>query len=183
MGRGLGGVDGAALIRGIRSASVVHNGEVEDSSNVPADGIAEQALAGDFTVAVTESLTGGALSCAFAAAHESSEWYRGGVIAYSPHVKFEVLGVTPGPVVTARCAEEMASGVADLLGADLTLSTTGVGGPGPEEGKPAGTVFIGWALRGEVGSREYRFDGEPDDVVSQTVEAATQLASELLAQA
>lgn len=157
-----------------------HNIAMEDSSDTSAERLAALALAAKVTLAVTESLTGGALSCALAAAHESSRWYRGGVIAYSAHVKFEVLGVTPGPVVTARCAQEMAAGVAKLLGADLTVSTTGVGGPGSEEGAPPGTVFIGWSRGGEAGSREYRFDGEPDEVVAQTVRAGMVLAEELL---
>lgn len=153
---------------------------MEDSNDAPAEDLATLALERGVTIAAAESLTGGALSCAFAAAHDSSDWYRGGVIAYSEHVKFEVLGVTPGPVVTARCAEEMAAGVAKQLGADITVSTTGVGGTGDEEGKSPGTVFIGWSQRGSTGSREYHFEGEPDEVVAQTVEEATRLAETLL---
>ena len=50
------------------------------------------------------------------------------------------LGVDPGPVVTALAARQMAGGVARLLGADVAISVTGVGGPDEEEGQPPGTV-------------------------------------------
>ncbi len=51
-------------------------------------------------------------------------------------MKFDVLGVQPGPVVTPECAEGMARGVGRLLGADVAIAATGVGGPEPSEGKP-----------------------------------------------
>lgn len=55
---------------------------------------------------------------------------------------FRLLGVDPGPVITADTALQMAIGAAELLGANVAVATTGVGGPGRQEGKPQGTVFI-----------------------------------------
>src|SRR5690606_26026329 len=75
-----------------------------------AEQIADLAGSRGLTVAAAESLTGGAVSSALAAAPEASDWYRGCVVAYSPRVKFDVLGVTPGPLVTDRCADELAHG-------------------------------------------------------------------------
>ena len=109
----------------------------------------------------------------------SGEWLSGGIVAYLTEIKQTVLGVSEGPVVSARCAEEMAAGAAKLFDADLTISTTGAGGPGPLEGKPAGTVFIGWSLFGETGSAEYSFDGEPAEVLEKTEAAALQKLLEL----
>jgi nicotinamide-nucleotide amidase len=63
-------------------------------------------------------------------------------------VKEQVLGVTPGPVVSAATAAAMATGVRDLLGADVGLSVTGVAGPDEQDGKPVGTVFSGIVLPG-----------------------------------
>lgn len=71
----------------------------------------ERLSAANVTIAVAESLTGGQLSSALAAVPEATDWFRGGLVAYAPEVKFDALGVTPGPVVTARCAEEMATGI------------------------------------------------------------------------
>jgi nicotinamide-nucleotide amidase len=129
------------------------------------------------TVSVAESLTSGSLACHLGAAEGSGEWFSGGVIAYAERVKFTVLGVEPGPVVSAQCARQMARGVAALTGSDLGLAVTGVGGPGPTEGKPAGTVFIAlWSPNHDEG-REYHLEGDPAEVVR----AATRKCLELLA--
>lgn len=120
------------------------------------------------TASVAESLTSGSLATHLGAAEASSEWFVGGVIAYAKEVKFAVLGVEPGPVATAACAQQMARGVARLTGSDLAVAVTGVGGPDPVEGKPAGTVFI--ALWSETVERveEHHFPGEPVEIVHST---------------
>ncbi|MCW2569492.1 MAG: hypothetical protein JWN54_3589 [Mycobacterium sp.] len=127
------------------------------------------------TVAVAESLTAGKLASALGAAPDASTWFRGGVVAYAPDVKFKVLGVPPGPVVTEECARAMANGVASLLGADLAVSVTGVGGPGADEGQPPGTVWFG-VVSPDGGHAELRtFDGEPEDVLAATTAHALRL--------
>jgi nicotinamide-nucleotide amidase len=132
------------------------------------------------TVAVAESLTGGQISCRLSAGGSASDWFAGGLVAYAPHVKFAVLEVEPGPVISERAAEQMATGVARLLKADFAVSTTGAGGPGPEEGNPAGTVYIGVAVPGHVSVEKYLFDGDPGSVVHQsTLQALRDLARAL----
>lgn len=137
--------------------------------------IAERALAQGATVAVAESLTGGQLSIALAAGADSGTWYRGAVVAYDAEVKFAVLGVPRGPVVTAQTARAMAVGVRELLGSDVAAGITGVGGPGPEEGRPAGTVYL-CALRGDADppATELHCAGGPIEVLSTAIEAALQ---------
>lgn len=125
------------------------------------------------TIATAESLTGGQIAAALTAAPDSADWYRGGVVAYCPEVKFEVLGVTPGPVVTAETARQMAESVVSLMGAEFSTAVTGVGGPGPDEGQPAGTVYLATSHRGtEAKVALHRFAGEPLEVLEQTVIAA-----------
>ena len=127
-------------------------------------------------VAVAESLTSGALASAVGAGEGASTWFGGGVVAYLSEVKERVLGFPADQDPTsAECAEQLARGARDLLDADLCVSTTGVGGPDAEDGHPAGTVFLGWATRDEVGHRRLALDGEPDEVLDATVEAAVQL--------
>lgn len=139
-----------------------------------AERIAAIAGANGWTIAVAESLTSGQIASRLGAAPEASSWFAGGVVAYASEVKFKVLGVDPGPVVNARCARQMAQGVARLTGADFALAATGVGGPEPEEGHPAGTVFlaVGSASGEEV--TQHRFDGEPAEVVERTSARALQ---------
>lgn len=129
------------------------------------------------SLAVAESLTGGQLSSTIASADDASEWFRGGVVAYASEVKFTVLGVTPGPVVTEQCAREMASGVCRLLDADVGIGITGVGGPDPAEGHPAGTVFAAVHTTARVVAREWHFDGDPEEVLEQAIRATLGLVS------
>ena len=148
-----------------------------------ADDVARRVLARGLTVAAAESLTSGLLLSALGRGERAAEWLRGGVVAYATEVKQEVLGVSPGPVVTARCADEMASGVARLLRAEVSVSTTGVGGPDPEEGEPPGTVHLGWRLDGRSGTQAHRFEGSPSEIVDQTVLAALELLLRVIDQA
>lgn len=120
-------------------------------------------------------MTSGSLSSHLGAAEASSDWFLGGVIAYAKAVKFNVLGVEPGPVVTASCATQMLSGVLRLTGADFAAAVTGVGGPGPEEGKPSGTVFIAAGQAGDIRVLEHHFGGDPAQVVHETTVAALQM--------
>ena len=142
--------------------------------------VADLAQRRGITIAAAESLTSGALAAALGKGEDASEWFAGGVVAYFSRVKFDVLGVEEGPVITERCAEQMAEGVRRLLGADAAVAVTGAGGPGPEEGKPPGTVFVATSIDGRVVVKQYSFDGDPGTVVEKSVEGAlSQLAAEL----
>ena len=96
-------------------------------------------------LAVAESLTGGMVGARLTAVPGASEWFVGGVVSYGSEVKRSLLGVSPGPVVSAAAAMEMAIGVRELMGADIGLSLTGVAGPTPQDDQPPGTVFVGLA--------------------------------------
>jgi nicotinamide-nucleotide amidase len=80
-------------------------------------------------------------------------------------VKYEVLEVPEGPVVTGAAAAAMAEGVRRVTRADVGLGITGVAGPDPQEGVAPGTVFVGLALPdGTVDSRELRVPGDRERV-------------------
>jgi nicotinamide-nucleotide amidase len=149
-----------------------------DAGTEPEEQIARALLDSEGTAAAAESLTGGNVSAQLSAIEGASGWFLGGVVAYGEDVKYDLLGVERGPVINASTAEQMANGVARLLGADFAVSTTGVGGPGPQEDTPQGTVFIGVATPAGTSVREYRFDGDPSEVVTQaTRRALTDLAA------
>ncbi len=114
------------------------------------DAIANRLLARGVTLAVAESVTGGLIASRLVAVEGASTWFRGGVVSYASDVKFDLLKVPRGPVVSGDAAEAMASGVRTLLGADIGLSVTGVAGPQEQDGQPAGTVFVGLALGEKV---------------------------------
>ncbi|HUY16504.1 MAG TPA: competence/damage-inducible protein A [Acidimicrobiales bacterium] len=124
------------------------------------DVVADQLLARGLTLAVAESLTGGLIASRLVNVAGASRWFRGGVVSYASQVKFDVLGVPEGPVVSAEAAEAMAIGVRKLLGADVGLSVTGVAGPEEQDGQVAGTVFVGLALGDGVVNAALRLPGD-----------------------
>jgi len=73
--------------------------------------IAELAGARRLRVVTSESLTSGTVATRLGAGPNAADWFGGGIVAYQEPVKFDVLGVREGPVVTAECAEQMATGV------------------------------------------------------------------------
>lgn len=133
-----------------------------------------------WTVVTAESLTSGTVAKTLGAGPQSAEWFAGGIVAYQEGVKFGVLGVREGPVVTAECAEQMARGAQELFGSEIAVSATGVGGPDPSEGKPPGTVFVAVATPDGTTVQELALEGDPDDVLTGTVEETLVLLEDLL---
>lgn len=126
-------------------------------------------------VAVAESLTAGAIASELGAAPSAANWFAGAVVAYTRSVKHSLLQVSPGPVVCASAAQEMASEVARLLGATYSVAVTGAGGPEPQDDREAGTVFLAVASPTGVEVQERHFAGPPEQVVKQTVREALRL--------
>ncbi len=133
------------------------------------------------TVATAESITGGAVGEALVVVPGSGEWLAGGVISYMSRVKFDVLGVTPGPVISERAAREMAEGVAQLLGTDVGIATTGNAGPEPMEDQPVGALWIGVAVGDRVTAQPHQLDGEPGEIRARAVELAIEAATDWIA--
>jgi nicotinamide-nucleotide amidase len=116
------------------------------------------------TLGVGESLTGGMVGARLTAVDGASRWFRGSVVAYDARVKFDVLGVPEGPVVSAAAARAMAKGAARVLGADVGLAVTGVAGPTEQDGQPVGTVWLGIALDGVEDAVSVHLPGDRERV-------------------
>ena len=112
------------------------------------------------SLAVAESLTGGLVGARLTAVPGASDVFRGAVVSYASEVKFDLLGLPEGPVVSADAAKAMALGVRERLGADVGIATTGVAGPAEQEGQPPGTVFLGLAHRDRVEALRVRLPGD-----------------------
>jgi len=98
------------------------------------------------TIGVAESVTGGLVAGRLTATPGSSDVMRGGVVAYASDVKFDVLGVPRGPVISEDTARAMAVGVCKTVGSSVGLALTGVAGPAEQEGAKVGTLCIAVAL-------------------------------------
>jgi len=99
------------------------------------------------TLATMESCTGGLLATTITDVAGSSAYFKGGFVSYTAEMKI-ALGVDAElvarhGVVSAEVAQDMARACRQRLGADIGIGITGVAGPDPLEGKPAGTVHIG----------------------------------------
>jgi nicotinamide-nucleotide amidase len=142
--------------------------------------LAREVLERGMTVAVAESLTSGMVANTVGAATRASDWFAGGVVAYTVATKERVLGLEPGTdPCSAQCAVQLAVGVRELLGADVAVSTTGVGGPEPEGPHDPGTVYLGWATADDSGDHLIRLEGSPVEVIEQATGYAVRLLTRL----
>jgi PncC family amidohydrolase len=113
-----------------------------------------------WTLAVAESCTGGLLADRITNVPGSSDYFLGGIVAYSNTAKEHFLGVRSSTLeahgaVSQETALEMAVGVRRAFGADLAVAITGLAGPGgAQAGKPVGLTFIG--LSSPAGDRVAR---------------------------
>ena len=136
------------------------------------------------SLVTAESLTGGGIGTALTAVPGASMVYKGGIISYVNEVKADVLGVPQEILdrygaVSAWTAGYMASGVRELLKADIAVSVTGLAGPGGDEfGHPVGTVYVGYDSNSKALVKEFHFRGTRDEVRQQTIEAALKLILE-----
>lgn len=132
------------------------------------------------SIAVAESLTGGLLAGALTDVPGASAVFLGGVVAYATELKAVLLGVDRAVLavqgaVSAEVAEAMATGVRGRLGATVGAATTGVAGPDPAEGKPAGTVYIAASAGDKTRVRQLALSGSRAAIRAETVREALRL--------
>ncbi len=134
------------------------------------------------TLAVAESLTGGLLAERLTRVPGASSWFRGGVVSYHPQVKFDLLDVPEGPVVTAEAAAAMAAGARRVLAGDVGIGVTGVAGPDELEGQPVGTVWWAVDVAGSVTTGRLALGGRERQRVREfaTINVLDQLRHRLL---
>lgn len=124
------------------------------------DAIATRLVARGLTLGLAESVTGGLIASRLVNVPGASHWFRGGLVSYASALKFALLGVPEGPVVSADAAVAMAQGAQRLLGVDVSLSVTGVAGPEEQDGHAPGTVFVGWCIGEHTGHVNLRLPGD-----------------------
>lgn len=137
------------------------------------------------TISSAESLTGGRLAVKLTETPGASETFLGGVVTYATELKHSLLEVSDEVieehgVVSAECARAMAVGVRKLTGATYGVSTTGVAGPGEQEGKPAGTVFVGLSGPGLLEAVELELGGDRVTIQDLTVQQALSALEDML---
>jgi nicotinamide-nucleotide amidase len=127
------------------------------------------------TLGLAESVTGGLVAGRLTAVPGASEGFRGSVVSYASEVKFDLLGVPEGPVVSEAAAAAMASGARRVLGADVGLALTGVAGPTEQDGMPVGTLCVGIAIGDAITTRTLRMPGQREQMRQMSVISALDL--------
>lgn len=128
-----------------------------------------------------ESCTGGWVAQAITGVAGSSEWFERGFVTYTNTAKQEMLGVAGSSLeqfgaVSEEVVREMAKGALEHSHAEVSLSVSGIAGPGGGTPlKPVGTVCLGWAAKGEPAlSRALHFSGDREEIRRQAVYASLQ---------
>jgi len=151
-----------------------------------AQAVGEALKARGATLATAESCTGGLIAKRITDQPGSSDYFLGGVVAYSDAVKVRHLGVSEEILrgegaVSRSVAEAMALGVAERFGSTAGIGVTGVAGPGGgSEEKPVGTVWYAISLDGKAFVRTERFLGGREMVRERAAQAAMALLLALL---
>lgn len=138
-------------------------------------------------LAAAESCTGGWIAKVLTDVAGSSQWFEGGVVAYSNAVKTHLLGV-PRELLDAEGAvseatvRAMAEGARSRLAAELAVAVSGIAGPsGGTADKPVGTVYFAWAAPGGVTAARRIYAGSREAVRRQTVALALERLVDLVA--
>jgi len=138
------------------------------------------------TLAVAESCTGGNIAHSITSNAGSSEYFKGGVVAYSNEIKSKLLNVPSVMIetygaVSQQVAESMAVGAQNALNADFSIATTGIAGPdGGSNDKPIGTVWIAVAGPSGVKSEKFIFRHNRERNIIRSTQSALDLLRKLI---
>ncbi len=142
--------------------------------------------ASGYTIGTAESCTGGRISEAIIAIPGSSDYYKGGVVAYTDEVKEKILGVSHKTLeektaVSEEVAREMVLGTINTIGVDFAIASTGFAGPGggtPEN--PVGTIWLAYGNKDDIRTHKLTEDYGRDINLAIATNKAIRLMLEFL---
>lgn len=130
-------------------------------------------------IATAESCTGGWIAKFITDIEGCSQWFDASIVSYSNQSKMDLLAVRKQSLhhqgaVSQLVVKEMAVGLLQCTQANIAVSISGIAGPsGGSADKPVGTVWIAWAIPGQlVESLKFNFKGDRNQVRLQSVFAA-----------
>ncbi|MFZ5819050.1 MAG: CinA family protein [Chloroflexota bacterium] len=139
-----------------------------------------------WTLATAESCTGGLIADRITDVPGSSDYFRGGIVAYAYEAKVGLLKVSWDTLrahgaVSRETVIEMARGARMALGADVAVSVSGIAGPGGGlPGKPVGAAWIGLSTTAGDWARSFVWDGDRRQNKIHSAEAAFQFLLDFL---
>ena len=138
------------------------------------------------TLSTAESCTGGSVAARISSVSGSSDYFQGGVVAYSNEVKMNLLNVSADTLkkqgaVSEDTVIEMVKGAMNALKTDCAISTSGIAGPGGgTKEKPVGTVWIAVAYKNEIRTMKQEMDCGREKNIERAGNNALILLHELL---
>jgi len=130
------------------------------------------------TLATAESCTGGAIAARLTRLSGASNYFKGGVVAYSNEIKQSMLGVSEQTLanhgaVSEQTVREMVDGLLERFGTDYAVAVSGIAGPsGGTSDKPVGTVWLAIGYPGGCETYLLHLHGGRDAVIHRTVNGA-----------
>ena len=134
-----------------------------------------------WTLALAESCTGGLIAHRITDVPGSSDYFLGGVTAYSDPVKERLLGVKRETLIAVgaaseETAREMAQGARHTIGSDVAISVTCIAGPGGgTDEKPVGLTYIGASTPDGEWVERHLFQGDRKAIKESAANAALEL--------
>jgi len=150
--------------------------------------IGDYLRAGKWTLAIAESCTGGLISDLITNVPGSSDYFMGGMVAYSNESKEKHLGIPLAYIkkygaVSPQVARRMAQGVQKAFSTTFGISSTGVAGPaGGTKRSPVGRVFIGLASGKRTWVKRLDLKGNRRKIKERSAEISLQFFYEILAE-
>ena len=128
-------------------------------------------------LSVAESCSAGGVSSKICSIPGSSDYFLGGIIAYSNQIKIRDLGVSEENIqnfteVSKEVAVEMSVGIANKFNSDFSISTTGYAGP---SGKDIGKVFVSVKTPKITDVRELKLYGNREEITDQIIDQSLQI--------
>lgn len=138
------------------------------------------------TVSVAESCTGGNIGRLITSVPGCSDYFKGGIIAYSNEIKENILNVNKRNIeiygaVSKQVVEEMAKGILELFTTDFSIATSGIAGPtGGSKEKPVGTTWIAVAGKDKVITQKFVFGDQRDRNIQRASLTAINMLQKLI---
>lgn len=130
------------------------------------------------TISFAESVTTGKLIYDFSSVPNCGSIILGSIVCYDRSVKESLLGISPDIIdkYTAESPEVtqlLVEGLKKLIPADVMIGVTGLASPPENESpeKPVGTIFVSGCIKGKLWETKLLFEGSPDEIITQTVDA------------
>ena len=128
-------------------------------------------------LSVAESCSAGGLSSKICSVSGSSNYFLGGIVAYSNQSKIRDLGVSQHSIqnfteVSKEVAVQMSEGISKKFNSDFSISTTGYAGP---LGKDIGKVFVSVKTPKSTDVRELKLYGNRGEIINQIINQSLQI--------